>query len=63
MKADGTIDKFKERLIAKGFTQKESIKNFNKYAPVARTTTIRVLIALASIYKFEFTKWMLRQHS
>ena len=51
-KVDGTIDKFKAKLVGKGFTQKEGIDYFDTYAPVARIATIKMLIALASIYKF-----------
>nr|GEV01330.1 hypothetical protein [Tanacetum cinerariifolium] len=40
MKVDGTIDKFKVRLVIQGFRQKEGIDYFDTYASVARITTI-----------------------
>nr|GEV36897.1 hypothetical protein [Tanacetum cinerariifolium] len=50
MKVDETTDKFKARLVIQGFRQKEGIDYFDTYAPVARITTIRLLLALAAIY-------------
>jgi hypothetical protein len=53
LKVDGTIEKFKVMLVAKGFKQKEGLDYFDTYAPVAKIATIRTLITLASIYKFD----------
>ncbi|GJT87611.1 zinc finger, CCHC-type containing protein [Tanacetum coccineum] len=50
MKVDGTIDKFKARLVIQGFRQKERIDYFDTYAPIARITTIILLLALAAIH-------------
>ncbi|GJR29049.1 zinc finger, CCHC-type containing protein [Tanacetum coccineum] len=50
MKVDGTIDKLKARLVIQGFRQKEGIDYFDTYAPVARITTTRLLLALAAIH-------------
>ncbi|GKD27156.1 zinc finger, CCHC-type containing protein, partial [Tanacetum coccineum] len=50
MKVDGSIDKFKARLVIQGFRQKEGIDYFDTYAHVARISTIRLLIALAVTY-------------
>nr|GEV61239.1 zinc finger, CCHC-type [Tanacetum cinerariifolium] len=50
MKVDETIDKFKARLVIQGFRQKEGIDYIDTYAPVARITTIRLLLALAAIH-------------
>nr|CAN83010.1 hypothetical protein VITISV_010102 [Vitis vinifera] len=47
---DGMIQTFKARLVAKGFKQRESTDYFDTYASVARTTSIRILFALASIH-------------
>jgi hypothetical protein len=50
-RTDRIIQTFKARLVAKGFRQREGIDYFDTYALVARITSIRVLIALVSIYK------------
>nr|GEU31537.1 zinc finger, CCHC-type [Tanacetum cinerariifolium] len=55
-KVDGTIDKFKARLVIQGFRQKERIDYFDTYAPVARITTIRLLLALDVIHNLVIHK-------
>src|SRR5258708_21455479 len=45
---DGTIQKYKARVIAQGFTQVENI-NYNKtFAPVAKFASLRTILALAT---------------
>jgi hypothetical protein len=48
---NGSIQTFKTRLVANCFIQKEGVDYFDTYSPVVRVTLIRVLFALASIYK------------
>ena len=50
-RTDGSVQTFKARLVAKGYRQREGIDYFDTYTPVARITSIRVLMTLASIYK------------
>ena len=46
--ADGSISKYKARLLAKGYVQKHGIDYGEVFAPVARVETIRLVIALAA---------------
>jgi len=50
-KADETIERYKTRLVAKGYTQIEGNDNLETFSPVAEITSIRFLLSLASIYK------------
>nr|GEU31005.1 zinc finger, CCHC-type [Tanacetum cinerariifolium] len=47
---DGTIEKFKARLVIQGFKQKSRIEYFYTYSLVVRISTIRLLIAMALIH-------------
>nr|GEZ19060.1 zinc finger, CCHC-type [Tanacetum cinerariifolium] len=50
LKVDGTVEKFKARLVIQGFKQKSGIDYFDTYALVACISTIRLLIAMVSIH-------------
>ena len=53
MKADGSSDKYKARLLIKGYEQKEGLEYFDTYSPVTRISSIRMLIAIAAIHNLE----------
>jgi hypothetical protein len=46
--ANGSVDKFKARFVAKGFSQKEGISFSETFAPVARYYSIRVMISIVA---------------
>ena len=46
--AAGEIDKYKARLVAKGFTQIYGVDYYETYAPVARLSSFRLLLAIAA---------------
>ncbi|GJW24657.1 reverse transcriptase domain-containing protein [Tanacetum coccineum] len=50
LKVDGTVEKFKARLVIQGFRKKLWIDYFDTYALVARISNIRLLIAMALIH-------------
>ena len=42
------IDKFKARLVTKGYTQIEGEDYHNTFAPVAKMVTVRTILSIAS---------------
>nr|GEZ67913.1 retrovirus-related Pol polyprotein from transposon TNT 1-94 [Tanacetum cinerariifolium] len=50
MDSNGEIQKYKARIVAKGYSQKKGIDFEETFAPVARFETIRVVIVVAASY-------------
>ena len=51
--ADGSIEKYKERFVARGFSQKEGIDYEENFAPIDKYTSIRSVLALAIVMKWK----------
>ena len=49
--ADGSLDKFKALLVAKGFTQIEGEDFYKIFTPVSDKTAYRMLLTIATVWK------------
>ena len=48
-----SIENYKARFMARGFSQKEGIEYEETFSPVSRYTSIRIIMALTSMMKWD----------
>ena len=53
MNRDGSIDKYKARLVVQGFSQVEGVNYFETYSSVANYTTIRYIMSHCTQMKLD----------
>ena len=52
--SDGSVERLRTKLVAKGFSQVEGIDYNETFAPVAKMNSIRLVLSLAALHNWEF---------
>ena len=52
-KVDGSIDRYKARLVIKGYRKTKSLDYFDTYSPMMRINSIRMVLAIVALRNLE----------